>query len=655
MIVAENGEEASHGNHVVCSSPDSTVKTEEIPQDLQFPEVFSAEELSHCNLEDLSNIIGTVITPVESREAPATSEPSEMIEYLTMQPLQNMSSQISPTNPEPMWSINNVSPKSDSSPPMWQNGILKSCESADSTQWTPSNLNGTSSKTLSQTNHLKDIISGSSSIYQKKNPENLVAALLKQPVNGSNSTYQTLHKLDMNDNGGGMYGTPASETNGHHPVFNSMSHSVTSTTTEMNPTKLLSSPHMIATISSSNNSLIPPDPIPNGYSHSKPQKSPKIRSRPPTTMKKEGRLHPCAICNKSFKDRFSLEAHYRIHTGERPFRCPTCQKGFKQKAHMQKHSTMHSTNPRERMGQVPINRDRNKKTYNRDNRKKIMDKVGVKKPDSTDKNGGFYPYPDSYSESSVSTTADMFDLSPIKVEVADNQINNYGELYRRLTLPNSFPIHSQMNGGVHPKTPNVSPPISSNGSNSYSPIKVDGVNSNDSFPSIKSEPGSSEGDYYGMGPETVTPMQATSTTEECGVTEGVAATSPSRNVSDNDDSIVKININNIAIEFIRRKLELSYSCSLCNKPVTRVCMPEHAQEHVYAMHAEQEHIRTAHLAIQPPALQQLEPAAVNNSKMVDDMFDDGKTLPCLMCNEMIPQDEYVEHFNSHDEHLTPAS
>lgn len=148
----ENGEEPSQGgNHVVCSSPDSTVKTEEIPPDLTFPEVF-ADDLSHCNLEDLSNIssiIGTVITPVESnnatRDTPVNAEPPEMIEYLTMQPLQSLNSQgISPPNPEPMWSVNNVSPKSESSPPLWQNGTSKTCESADSTQWSGS--------------HLKDII-----------------------------------------------------------------------------------------------------------------------------------------------------------------------------------------------------------------------------------------------------------------------------------------------------------------------------------------------------------------------------------------------------------------------------------------------------------------------------------------------------------------
>lgn len=52
--------------------------------------------------------------------------------------------------------------------------------------------------------------------------------------------------------------------------------------------------------------------------------------------------HWCSFCGKGFLDYNHLKRHKYIHTGEKPHSCPHCPKGFTQSAHLKKHlKTVH--------------------------------------------------------------------------------------------------------------------------------------------------------------------------------------------------------------------------------------------------------------------------------------------------------------------------
>ena len=49
--------------------------------------------------------------------------------------------------------------------------------------------------------------------------------------------------------------------------------------------------------------------------------------------------HKCQFCGKGFVQKANMQAHERIHTGERPYKCQFCNEGFVQLTRKKQHES----------------------------------------------------------------------------------------------------------------------------------------------------------------------------------------------------------------------------------------------------------------------------------------------------------------------------
>ncbi|XP_029141770.1 zinc finger protein 420-like [Protobothrops mucrosquamatus] len=52
--------------------------------------------------------------------------------------------------------------------------------------------------------------------------------------------------------------------------------------------------------------------------------------------------YTCSNCGKSFRDKYSLTRHQKVHIPERPYQCPRCEKSFRSAKDLDKHQITHS-------------------------------------------------------------------------------------------------------------------------------------------------------------------------------------------------------------------------------------------------------------------------------------------------------------------------
>ncbi|XP_023229413.1 zinc finger protein 98-like [Centruroides sculpturatus] len=58
-------------------------------------------------------------------------------------------------------------------------------------------------------------------------------------------------------------------------------------------------------------------------------------------ISRKWRIFPCPVCGKVYTWQYDLKIHYRIHSGEKPYKCELCGKGFAQSGAVRTHKARH--------------------------------------------------------------------------------------------------------------------------------------------------------------------------------------------------------------------------------------------------------------------------------------------------------------------------
>ncbi|XP_077322397.1 uncharacterized protein LOC143956163 isoform X1 [Lithobates pipiens] len=70
--------------------------------------------------------------------------------------------------------------------------------------------------------------------------------------------------------------------------------------------------------------------------------NPEETSLPPEEVHRYEKLFTCLVCGRTFRQKFTLLTHLKIHSGVRPYSCTECGKSFTKKGNLDEHSRIHT-------------------------------------------------------------------------------------------------------------------------------------------------------------------------------------------------------------------------------------------------------------------------------------------------------------------------